>query len=510
MRIKYETRLTPGFPGTLLLVGLALAAGTTPLAPAWAQAAVDLDDGTHPAPVAPPAALTPAMPKLDGGDNIVDGIRVSNTTPDPAADKLVPTTTSPATSPTQPTTTTSANPTQPLPDPIALDHPQVLDTARLSANGKVVPLFGIVGQEGDAAKQLEAYLATANASLTCPAQTATDYVCLLPDGTDVAAVSLVNGAARTRDDAPDAYKAQEAAAREARRGIWANLPPPPDTVTHPTVRDTATLVSGSQTYILDGVTGLGQPYASQLQGYIAANGDRLTCQAQAVAGHYICIMDDGTDIAKVALVNGAAGVGKDAPDSYRLEQLDAVKNKRGVWVNPPPAFLTASASQAPATACCVYAAGDDGGDGIHYVGGEPTAVIDGRTVFLTLAGAAGWGYYDGEHHWRDAPIAYRTHMERFHPNGSGLRAYRAPIGYPVAVGVPRVGVGVGVGVPIRPSVGVGVRVGPSFFATHSSIYGRPGYYNPGPHVGFVRPMGPMGGGFRTAIVPTFGGHYRHH
>jgi hypothetical protein len=53
----------------------------------------------------------------------------------------------------------------------------------------------------------------------------------------------------------------------------------------------------------------------------------------------------------------------------------------------------------------------------------PEAVIDGASVFLTYGGDAGWGYYDHDHHWRDAPGRYREHMEHFHPGGHGLRGY---------------------------------------------------------------------------------------
>jgi endonuclease YncB( thermonuclease family) len=558
--VKYATRQTPGLPGKGLLLGLILAAGTLPAASAWGQAGIDLEDGTRPAPLAPPGApaVNPPPAATDRRDTIVDGIRYGIHTDDPAGDKLVP----PASTIT--TTTTTAPPQLPppqpvvsLPDPVNIDHPKVLNTARLSGDGKVVSLFGIVGQEGEPAQQLEAYLTSANARLTCPAQTSTDFVCLLQDGTDVAAIALANGAARAREDAPDAYKAQEADARNARRGMWASLPPPPDTITHPTVQDTATLVSGTQRYILDGVMGFGQPYAAQLQGYIVANGDRLTCQAQGIPGHYICILDDGTDIAKVSLVNGAARAGQDAPDSYRLEQLDALNNHRGFWLRPPPNVARADRGPPPVDACCVFAAGDDGADGIRYVGGEPTALIGGQTVFLVLAGAAGWGYYDRERHWRDAPGGFRSHLERFHPNGSGLRAYRAGggAGHFVATGVGRPGVvpggvpsGLGVG-GVRPGfVTGGVRpgVGPSgvppgvgaggvrpgfvtggvrpgvggpgtfhasgvvphasptpFAATHSSVSARPGDFGPPAHAGgFVRPAVTPATTFHPAGLPA--------
>ncbi len=71
-----------------------------------------------------------------------------------------------------------------------------------------------------------------------------------------------------------------------------------------------------------------------------------------------------------------------------------------------------------------FVAGDDGVDGITYVGGVPTAVIDGESVFLVLGAAGlGWGYYDHYHHWHGAPDRYRNHLERFHPGGHGLSGY---------------------------------------------------------------------------------------
>ncbi len=316
-----------------------------------------------------------------------------------------------------------------LPEPVTLDHPVVVDTSKLTAGDRTVSLFGIVGQQGEPAQQLQTFLATTDGRLTCPAQTATDYVCTLSDGTDLAAVALVNGAAQAREDAPPAYREQEVQAQAARRGIWANLPAPPDVIKHPIVRDTATFFANNTTYVLDGVIGLGVPYSTQLQGYIAANGDSLSCQPQNIPGRYICVLPDGTDIAKVSLVNGAARVDGDAPDAYRVQQLDALNNHRGYWLNPPPAVVMEVRNYAPPTDCCVFVAGDDGSDGITYVGGAPTAVIGGETVFLVLAGLAGWGYYDHYHHWHGAPAGYRSHLERFHPEGRGLRGYRQDAAY---------------------------------------------------------------------------------
>jgi endonuclease YncB( thermonuclease family) len=504
-----------------MALSLAVVAGTVVPAVTTRAQAVDVDDGQHAAPAAAPAPgldqdVNPSKPLPLASqppeaphDNIQGGVRVQLLPSDQSQDS---TGAQPGAQPGA-TPLVTAMPTGDLPEPVNLDHPAVVDTAKLTANGKTVPLFGIVGQSGEPAKQLEGYMAATDGHLTCPAQTTTDYVCMLSDGTDIAMVALRNGAARTREDAPEAYRAQEILAQGDRFGIWSNLPPPPAVINHPTVKDTATLTSGTQTYVLDGLIGMGPPYAAQLQGYITSHGDSLSCEPQAVQDHYICVLNDGTDIAKVALVNGAASVAPDAPDSYRVQQLEALNNKRGLWLNPPPNFVVANAAVAPPDACCVFVAGDDGGDGITYVGGEPTAVIDGATVFLVLAAGAGWGYYDHYHHWREAPGRYRSHLERFHPNGQGLRAYRGqgiagrpgtvghasfasagrpggPAGFGAGAGLNHAGVAGGVG---RPGMAPGV--GHPGFATGAA----PGVGHPGFATGAAPGVGHPG--FATGAAP---------
>jgi hypothetical protein len=246
-----------------------------------------------------------------------------------------------------------------------------------------------------------------------------------------------------------------------------------------------------------------------MQGYIAANGDSLSCNAQDTPGHYTCVLGDGTDIAKVALVNGAAVVTPDAPDSYRVQQLDALNNHRGIWVNPPPNLLVAYQTVQSAE-CCVLVAGDDGGDGITYVGGVPEAVIDGASVFLVYGGDAGWGYYD-HGHWRDAPDRYRAHMDHFHPGGHGLRGYHEDAGRAgevrtagIAGGAhPGVAAGAhsgaapagghpGVAPGTHPGVASGGHPGVAPAASHSLV--APGAHPGMAGGGFVRP-GASAGGF---------------
>jgi endonuclease YncB( thermonuclease family) len=297
-----------------------------------------------------------------------------------------------------------------IPTPVSLDRPAVINTARLQSGDTIVSLYGIEGVDGDPASQLQAFLL--NQYLSCQPAGTDEFTCLLPDGTDVAQASVINGVARARADAPDVYKQEESEAQAARRGIWADASLLPSVaVAHPVVQDTATLVADRRTLVLDGVHGLGQPYSSQLQDYIATNGDQLRCVAQATAGHFVCTTNGAADIAEIALTNGAAVITATASEVYRAQQADAIAHRRGVWATQP----------APA-ADFALAAGDDGADGITYVNGAPWAWVDGRYVMLAFGGAAlGWGFYDYYHHWQGAPAGYSAHLDRFHAGGAGLR-----------------------------------------------------------------------------------------
>jgi hypothetical protein len=427
-----RTALTAGRRRDLALYGYALAAwgfilvgsalgqtaspntAVSPPLPATANQSGGLDMDAEPNP---PLAVAPTV-----GATLRDNVQ-GTTSPgiaQPGPGRTPTTATLPSESGQFPSVVTA----QPqVSEPVSLDHPAVVDTATLQAGSTIVALYGIEGVKGEMAEGLQGFLTSHGNHITCQAQSSVDFVCLQSDGTDVAEVALVNGAARARVDAPAPYRDQEAAAQTARRGIWANLPPPPVTVKHPAVPDTATLVADGQAYGLDGLQGLGAPFADQMQSYIAQHGDSLICNPQSMSGHYVCLLADGTDIAKTALVNGAARVAPDAPDAYRLQQAEALNNRRGFWQNQSQDVIIASMTVMQPADCCAFVAGDDGVDGIAYVGGVPTAVIEGETVFMTYGGDAGWGYYDHWHHWRDAPGRYRSHLEHYHPYGHGLRGY---------------------------------------------------------------------------------------
>jgi hypothetical protein len=287
------------------------------------------------------------------------------------------------------------------------------------------------------------------------------------------------------------------------------------------VRDTATLSAEGRIFVLDGIAGFAAPYNDQLQSYIAGNGDSMTCSPQSYPGHYICVLPDGTDIAKVALVNGAAQVAPDAPDSYRLQQADALNNRRGYWVTASQDVVRAALS-VPRQEEYVLVAGDEGVDGVSYVGGAPVALIGGESVFLVYGDGLGWGYYDHYHHWRGAPDRFRNHMERFHPGGYGLRGHD---GFRGGHEVVRPGVGGRPEFAGRPGVGGraefggrpepgGPRIGgpagrPGLEGPHPSnlaMAGRPGVAAPGApgHPGFAG----NAGGFHPGPAASPGGFMR--
>ena len=288
------------WPGVLLVTGALVSCGAlgvgrvraqgldmdaNPNAPLPATTQGGLDTDVNPnAPIAPPSPV-----KASPRDSVQDGIAPLNvrstpdapTTPDspqPGAPQPgAPQPGAPQSDAAQlPAGPSDAGPASPAPvadqpvaaaaEPVVLDHPKVIDTAKLQSGETSVSLYGIEGLAGEPAQGLQGFLAAGDGHVTCQAQENTGFVCLTADGTNIAQVALVNGAAKTTPDAPDAYREQEAAAQAARRGIWANLPPPPETVQHPTVQDTATLSAGGKTYALDGIVGFQAPYSGPTSG----------------------------------------------------------------------------------------------------------------------------------------------------------------------------------------------------------------------------------------------------
>jgi endonuclease YncB( thermonuclease family) len=96
---------------------------------------------------------------------------------------------------------------------------QVVDTGNLVVNGQPVQLAGVKGEGGVYAAQLQSMINSQGAQVQCSLQGA-GYVCMLGNGLDIARTALWNGGADVASDASDDYRAQAAAARAARKGIW--------------------------------------------------------------------------------------------------------------------------------------------------------------------------------------------------------------------------------------------------------------------------------------------------
>jgi endonuclease YncB( thermonuclease family) len=105
-----------------------------------------------------------------------------------------------------------------LPDTIA-GPATVIDTATLSINGQQITLFGVTGETGTYADQLQDMVNANGSNVSCQLQDQT-YRCMLPNGLDIARVALYNGAARPGTDATDDYRNQAAAAQAAHKGVW--------------------------------------------------------------------------------------------------------------------------------------------------------------------------------------------------------------------------------------------------------------------------------------------------
>jgi endonuclease YncB( thermonuclease family) len=315
----------------------------------------------------------------------------------------------PGSIPSMATATAPASPITPPPatstPELDLPYPSAINTARLVSGSKSVILFGIIGlQQPDTVRHFNNFLGATVTHLRCRPQSNGHFVCLTQDGTDLAAAALRHGAAQVSRNAPQSYRDQQAAAQAEGTGIWAPPPPPPVKLHNPIVRDTATLVAGSQTYVLDGIIGFGAPYAGQLQDYIVAHGNTLNCQPHsATAATYVCVTEDNTDIAALLLTEGAARTVPDAPDAYRVQQADALANHRGYWTIPAPEAAIASTPSQPTPTCCAPAPVVNARRAFPYNGDVPLPVIAGPPAFLAFTGVPAWQRDGHGHHWHRVP-----------------------------------------------------------------------------------------------------------
>jgi len=221
----------------------------------------------------------------------------------------------------------------------------------------------------------------------------------------------------------------EAPSGEAAGGAAEPSPAPSAISGHPTVLDTGTLAINNELVPLYGIDGFPGESAAGLQQYIAANGDSVSCQPED-QHHYVCLLPNGTDVAMAALINGAALLSSGAPDGYRNERDDALRNHRGIWGScgvpefTPPVGLTSELLDSylawirlsPLYKVEVL------GDGGFVVDGVPYAYADGAVLGLAFdAARGGWGFLGRDGGWRGAPDRVRAHLDEKHPRGEGVR-----------------------------------------------------------------------------------------
>jgi endonuclease YncB( thermonuclease family) len=113
-----------------------------------------------------------------------------------------------------------ATPARPGPvDPGAITGvPEVIDTATLRIDGKVLRLVGVEWARGGRSDNLTSYLG--GREVTCqPAEASEFYRCKV-EGRDLSQVVLYNGGGRASPNAPSDLLAAENYARSERIGVW--------------------------------------------------------------------------------------------------------------------------------------------------------------------------------------------------------------------------------------------------------------------------------------------------
>lgn len=130
--------------------------------------------------------------------------------------------------------TPSPQPAAPGPAPVASvaatssvrGAPEVISTAVFVLAGERITLAYVEGLDGTPARGIAAFIMSRGGIIACervPSSLA--MRCRTDDGVDLAEAALFNGGARAMADAPPAYRAAELAARQARRGVWAEVQP---------------------------------------------------------------------------------------------------------------------------------------------------------------------------------------------------------------------------------------------------------------------------------------------
>lgn len=140
-------------------------------------------------------------------------------TPDPGTTARAPSVPDNVTPPPEGDGRGEADTDAPPPAPNAITGPvQVIDTATLKLNGKLVHLFGVEWVRGGQAQELTRYIA--GRAVTCQPAPGSESMNCSVDGRDLSEVILYNGGGRASPEASPELVAAEDHARSERLGVW--------------------------------------------------------------------------------------------------------------------------------------------------------------------------------------------------------------------------------------------------------------------------------------------------
>lgn len=97
-----------------------------------------------------------------------------------------------------------------------------------------------------------------------------------------------------------------------------------------TVVDTATLMVAGVKAPLLGAAATNRAQAEVLQDFLRLQGSRVRCTPEGKTA-YVCLTDQGVDVAEAAILNGASKAAANAPEKYRRRQEEAQAKKLGIW-----------------------------------------------------------------------------------------------------------------------------------------------------------------------------------
>jgi endonuclease YncB( thermonuclease family) len=165
---------------------------------------------------------TPERPSSDSPSTGVPAARPSpapTATAEPAPTARAPSVPDNVTPPPEGDGRGDAETDAPPPAPNAITGPvQVIDTATLKLNGKLVHLFGVEWVRGGQAQELTRYIA--GRAVTCQPAPGSESMNCNVDGRDLSEVILYNGGGRASPEASPELVAAEDHARSERLGVW--------------------------------------------------------------------------------------------------------------------------------------------------------------------------------------------------------------------------------------------------------------------------------------------------